>query len=99
MVRTTEHLQALVGSDPFGAFAVAPGAKRIVTFLRDAADGWVALPVERDGARILTRVGTEAFSVYAPIPKGLVFMTLLERTFGKDITTRTLATAETFAAA
>ncbi|HYW30171.1 MAG TPA: DUF1697 domain-containing protein [Gemmatimonas sp.] len=48
---------------------------------------------------IFKRAGTEAFSVYEPSPKGPVFMTLLEHTFGKDITTRTLATVEKCAAA
>jgi len=29
------------------------------------------------------------FSTYLPNPKGPVFMTLIEKTFGKDVTTRT----------
>jgi hypothetical protein len=39
------------------------------------------------------------FTAYEPSPKGAVFMALLERTFGTDITTRTLATVEKCAAA
>jgi hypothetical protein len=53
-----------------------------------------ALPVERDGASILKLVGAEAFTAYVPSPKGPAFMALLERTFGTDITTRTLGTVE-----
>jgi hypothetical protein len=44
--------------------------------------------------RILKVVGGEVLTVYEPHPKGPAFMTLLERTFGKDITTRTLATVQ-----
>ena len=33
--------------------------------------------------------GAEAFSVYVRHPKGPVFMTLIEKTFGKEATTRT----------
>ena len=33
--------------------------------------------------------GREVFSAYVPGPRGPVFMALLEKTFGKNITTRT----------
>ena len=42
-----------------------------------------------DGARILALDGAEVFSAYVPTAKGPVFMTLIEKTFGKDVTTRT----------
>ncbi len=45
--------------------------------------------MELDGARILAVQGREAFTAYVPSPKGPVFMTLIEKTFGKDVTTRT----------
>ena len=45
--------------------------------------------VERDGVRILLLEGREVFSAYVRSPKGPVFMALIERTFGKDVTTRT----------
>ena len=38
--------------------------------------------------------GEEVFSMYVPGPEGLVFMNLLERTLGSDITTRTLDTVK-----
>jgi uncharacterized protein (DUF1697 family) len=99
IVRPTEYLQALVASDPFAEFTLAPAAKCVVTFLRRLEDRRVALPIERDGVRVLKQAATEVFTAYEPNPKGPVFMTLLERTFGKDITTRTLATVEKCAAA
>ena len=89
IVRSIAALQELLESDPYRAFRIGTGAKRIVTFLREAPPRKVALPVEREGARILTVRGSEAFSVYERTPKGPVFMTLIERTFGKDQTTRT----------
>jgi uncharacterized protein (DUF1697 family) len=99
IVRPAEYLRALVASEPFAEFTLPPTAKRVVTFLRRSEDRTVTLPVERDGARILKLAATEVFTAYEPGPKGPVFMTLLERTFGKDITTRTLATVEKCAAA
>ena len=38
--------------------------------------------------------GEEVFSMYVPGPKSPVFMNLLERTFGSDITTRSLDTVK-----
>lgn len=99
IVRPTSHLQALLASDPFAAFELPLGAKRVVTFLRQPHAGHVALPITRDQASILKLDGTEVFSAYVPGDKGPVFMTLLERTFGAQITTRTLDTVRKCAAA
>jgi uncharacterized protein (DUF1697 family) len=99
IVRPAAYLEALLASDPFAGFALPPTAKCVVTFLRHAEGPRVELPLERDGARILKQAATEVFTAYEPSPKGPVFMTLLERAFGKDITTRTLATVAKCAAA
>jgi hypothetical protein len=40
------------------------------------------------GARILCIEGREVCSAYMPSPKGPVFMALIERAFGKELTTR-----------
>jgi hypothetical protein len=45
--------------------------------------------VELDGARILALQDREIFSAYLPSPKGPVFMSLIDKTFGQDLTTRT----------
>jgi hypothetical protein len=42
----------------------------------------------------LKQVGAEVFTAYTLSAKGPVFMSLLERTFGKDVTTRTVATVQ-----
>ena len=92
IVRSVDELRALLESDPYRDFRVAPGAKRIVTFLREAPTAKLALPIEVDGARIFAVKGQEVFSAYVPSPRGAVFMTLIEKTFGKAVTTRTWET-------
>ncbi|HTH64804.1 MAG TPA: DUF1697 domain-containing protein [Gemmatimonadales bacterium] len=89
IVRSIDALQELLASDPYRQFRLGPKAKRIVTFLRQTPARKIALPLEQDGARILAMRGSEILSAYLPTPKGPVFMTLIEKTFGKDQTTRT----------
>lgn len=92
IVRSTEYLQELIESDPFAEFSLPPTAKRVITFLRRPAETDLKLPIERDGASILKFTGSEVLAAYVPSPKGPVFMSLLERTFGTSITTRTVDT-------
>ncbi len=92
IVKSVTFLQSLVDEDHHARFDLANGAKRVVTFLRAAPESGVALPIEKDGAVILGRVGTEVFTAYVPDARGPVFMTLLEKAFGSEITTRTLDT-------
>jgi uncharacterized protein (DUF1697 family) len=89
IVRPVEMLQEILASDPYRAFRLEPSAKRIVTFLRDEPTASLMLPIELEGARLLALRGKELFSAYVPSPKGAVFMTLIERTLGKELTTRT----------
>lgn len=89
IVRSIEHLEALLDADPYQAFRLPAGAKRVVTFLRAAPKAKLALPIERDGARILKLHDRELLSAYVPSDKGPVFMTLIEKACGKDVTTRT----------
>ncbi len=92
IVRPVDALRELVASDPWRGFRLGAGAKRVVTFLRDEPRPPPRLPVELDGARILSLKGREAFSAYVRTPRGPVFMTLIEKTFGKECTTRTWET-------
>jgi uncharacterized protein (DUF1697 family) len=89
IVRPIDALREMLESDPYKRFRLPAGAKRIVTFLRDKPASKLTLPIELDGARILGMDGKEVFSAYVPSPKGPVFMTLIEKTFGKEVTTRT----------
>ena len=89
IVRPVEQLRKILQTDPYRPFKVSPKAKRIVTFLRGRPTAKLKLPIEMDGARILAMKDGEIFSAYLPTPKGPVFMTLIQKTFGKDVTTRT----------
>jgi len=97
IVRSVDDLRELIESDPYRAFRLAPGSKRVVTFFRAAPASVPTFPIELHGARILDVVGTEALSAYVRTPKGPVFMTLIEKTFGKDVTTRTWETVQKLA--
>ncbi len=92
IVRPIDALRTILDSDPYEAFRLRPGAKRVVTFLRGKRKSRLSLPIELHGARILAVKGAEAFSAYIPGPKGPVFMTLIEKTFGTEVTTRTWET-------
>jgi uncharacterized protein (DUF1697 family) len=90
IVRSQQELQALLETDAFARHALPAGAKRVVSFVREPESAPTpALPVEKEGARILERLGAEVYTFYTPTPKGPVFMQLLERHFGDGITTRT----------
>jgi len=99
IVRPADSLRALLESDPYAAFGVAPNAKRIVSFLRAPGDPKLELPLEADGARVLCITGREVFTAYLPSDKGPVFMTLIQKAFGADVTTRTWDTVAKCAAA
>jgi uncharacterized protein (DUF1697 family) len=99
IVRSIRALEQLLESDPYAAFKLRPASKRVVTFLREAPSTRPKLPVELDNARILALNGREVLSAYVPGPKGPVFMQLIERTFGQDVTTRTWDTVRKVAAA
>lgn len=49
----------------------------------------MSLPLELDGARILATQGREIFTAYVPSLRGPAFLVLIEKTFGKNLTTRT----------
>lgn len=100
IVRASSHLQKLIGADPFAEFKLPAGGKRVLTFLLDPdAVHDIELPISRDEASILKRIGGEVLCVYVPNAKGPAFMQLLEKTFSKAITTRTWDTVAKCAAA
>jgi uncharacterized protein (DUF1697 family) len=97
IIRSVEELQALLAADPFASYRLPEKSKRIVTFLREEPTRPPRELPEQDGARILDVRGREVFSTYVPSPRGPVFMTLIERTFGQDLTTRTWDTIKKIA--
>ena len=98
VVRPLDTLRAILDRDPYKSVRLAPTAKRVVTFLRERPKSEVILPIERDGAGILRIEDREVFSAYVPSPRGPVFMSLIEKTFGKEVTTRTWDTVKRVAA-
>jgi uncharacterized protein (DUF1697 family) len=92
LIRSVDALRELLAADPYAGFRLPPGAKRVVTFLRRPPQTKLDLPIELDGARILRLDGREIYTAYVPSPRGAVFMQLIEKTFGTEVTTRTLDT-------
>ena len=94
IVRSTDALRKLVKSDPYRSFRLPAKAKRVVTFLRKPPTARLSLPAELDGARILTKKGREVFTAYVPTGRGAAFMVLIEKTLGREVTTRTWETVK-----
>jgi len=99
IVRPVSALSELIDEDPYAEFRLSPKAKKIVTFLREPPGARLKLPIEIDSARILAVRGLDVVSAYIPLGNDPAFMRLIEKTFGKDITTRTLDTVKKCAAA
>jgi uncharacterized protein (DUF1697 family) len=93
-IRSLGDLRLLLDSQPYAGFPTKRGFKRVITFLATAPPTKLALPLEIDGGRILAVVGREAIGDYRPTDRGPAFMQLLEKTFGKAITSRTWQTVE-----
>lgn len=94
IVRSVDDLTKLLESDPYAGFRLPKQAKKVISFLRDSKIEAPKLPIKRDDVVILSMSKTEVFSAYVPGPKGPVFMQILEKTFGKNITTRTADTVK-----
>lgn len=99
IVRPASVLRDLIEADPYAAFHLPANAKRVVTFLREPHKSKLSLPLETDGVRILAMNGREIFTAYVPNPRGPVFMTLIEKIFGINVTTRTWDTVKKCATA
>ena len=94
IVRSVSDLKAMIEADPYEKYSLPEGAKRVVSFLREPRKPKVAIPIELDGARILETEAREVFSAYLPGPRGPVFMGLIEKAFGPEVTTRTWETVK-----
>ncbi|HEX3463758.1 MAG TPA: DUF1697 domain-containing protein [Candidatus Elarobacter sp.] len=95
IVRPIEAIRELLEADPFARFALPPDAKRVVTFFREPPRTKLPkLPIWYEKARILAIEDRHAFVAYEPTPGNPAFMTLIEKTFGKGVTTRTWETLQ-----
>ncbi|MBS0506621.1 MAG: DUF1697 domain-containing protein [Proteobacteria bacterium] len=99
IVRPVVYLQDLLATDPYACHGVPPQAKRVISFLRTARQPRVALPLQQNRATVLCLRGREVFTAYEPTPGQPVFMRLIEKAFGVEVTTRTWETVARCAAA
>lgn len=89
IVRSQSALGELLAADPYADFRLARNAKRVISFLREPVAARLKLPLEADGARVLCLRDRHVFTAYVPNGKGPVFMKLIEKAFGTEVTTRT----------
>lgn len=99
IVRTSENLKRLLAVNHYEIHGIPDNAKRVITFIREAREPRVSLPLAQDQASVFLLSGREAFTAYVPTDKGPVFMGLIERAFGTEVTTRTIETVAKCASA
>jgi uncharacterized protein (DUF1697 family) len=99
IVRPVATLEALLSTTPFAGYGLPDGAKRVVSFLRGPRPPRCALPLTEGMATVIHQIGAEVFTAYLPGAEGPVFMKLIERAYGHDVTTRTWETVARCAAA
>jgi len=87
-IRPIVELEALLARDPWTGLRVPREAKRLVTFLRERPTP-PELPLTHGNFTIYAVDGCEALSAYIREPGNATFMTIIEKTFGKDVTSRT----------
>ena len=92
IVRPIEEMQFLLDRDYFATQKLPPEAKRNVTFIAKRPTTEPRLPVDMRGARICGVEGDVAYTYYVPGLADPSFMTAIEKTFGKQVTTRTWET-------
>jgi uncharacterized protein (DUF1697 family) len=95
IVRELSELELLLRSDPFARFGQRAKEKRVITFLREPPAQIPKLPLRLGQARILGIEDRTVFSSYVPnAADGPAFMKLIERTLGKEVSTRTWETLQ-----
>jgi uncharacterized protein (DUF1697 family) len=99
ILRTRRNLEKLVAAGPFERIRVTPLTRLFVTFLAAPPRSRLTIPYQSpDGSyRILCRIGRDLCSVLTLGPqwsRNLRQMDILEKEFGKRITTRTWNTVK-----
>lgn len=89
IVRPAKALAALVATDPFAGYGLPPSAKLVVSFLRAPRPSRVPLPLTEGTATVIHQQGADVFTAYLPAGDGPVFMKLIARAYGDEVTTRT----------
>jgi uncharacterized protein (DUF1697 family) len=103
LIRTIAELQALAATDPFKKITVTKDTRLYVTFLPEKPKGKLKIPYESPEKNflIIRATPTELCSVLTVTPgEGTPeAMTILEKEFGKNITTRNWKTIQKMLAA
>ena len=95
IVRPVDAIRELLEADPFARHKLPRDAKRVVTFLREPPNTKLPnLPFRHETVTILAIDGLHVFTAYTPSPDNPLFMTLIDKTFGKNVTTRTWETLQ-----
>ena len=86
-----ERIMAIVRSDPFGMIDLTPDTRLYVTFLGKRKKSGLAIPYESEDGSFRI-IGQTDLAVYSVLNLGKIkttdAMVILDREFGKDITTR-----------
>lgn len=92
LIRTVEDLQKLAGQNPFAGVKITPQTRLYVTFLAEKTGSGLKVPhASPDGNFKITRAtASEVCSVLTLTPGGRTvdLMSVLEKEFGRKITTR-----------
>ena len=99
ILRTHSELRTLLDSEPFPGLTHGPGTYLTATFLKDAATAPDVLPQHPDPRIQIVRYDSHARVVLAITDnsdpgKTPDFMSWLEKSYGKEITTRTWLTVQ-----
>lgn len=102
IVRELGELEELLDRDPFDGLVHGRGSYLVATFLKDGREPPTELPDDRDPLVKVVGFDPEARAFLAVIDNSVPgktpnFMQWLERSYGKDITTRTWLTVQRIA--
>ena len=91
IIRTAEDLKKIVAADPFREIKVTPATRLYVSFLADTPKSKLSLPYTSpdESFRIISVIDRTVFSVLdLDKTRSVDAMKILEKEFGKNITTR-----------
>ncbi|WP_327120294.1 DUF1697 domain-containing protein [Nocardia sp. NBC_01730] len=99
IIRSYEELRALLDTDPFPGLTHGRGTYLIATFLKGTVEAPGTLPTQPDPLTRIIGYDEAARAFLAVIDNSVPgktpdFMAWLDKTYGKDITTRTWLTVE-----
>lgn len=92
ILRTKDEIEILVKNDPFANVEIEQGARLQITFFAEEIDG--KAPIEKEGFVIVYVGKREVASVVALSGKTTDLMAFVDKTFGKNSTTRNWNTVQ-----